>query len=279
MITDSQTNFVYIADTLFLKYPNFSKEFISLLELEGIPYGILPKTKDVWAVDYMPIQVAEDKFVRFRYAPDYLISTKKWSKTISDVDAICNAIGIKTIKSDIILDGGNISKWTDKVLMTTKVFLENPSIPEFELIEQLKNLLEIENIFFVPVEKGDWLGHADGMARFISKDTVLVNDFRKEEKGNYIDFLAALHNSGLKWTSFPFDLSENENLDDASGLYLNYLEIKDFLILPVFGKETDNEAIKKATGIFSDKKIITIRSNEPAKDTGIINCLTWNIKK
>jgi agmatine deiminase len=90
---------------------------------------------------------------------------------------------------------------------------------------------------------------------------------------------AALHNSGLKWTSFPFDLSGNEDPDDAAGLYLNYLELKDFLILPVFGKETDNEAIEKAIEIFSDKKIITIRSNEPAKDTGIINCLTWNIKK
>ncbi|MCL6260211.1 agmatine deiminase family protein [Aquiflexum sp. TKW24L] len=90
---------------------------------------------------------------------------------------------------------------------------------------------------------------------------------------------AALHNSGLKWISFPFDLSGNEDSDDAAGLYLNYLELKDFLILPVFDKDTDNEAVKKAKEIFSDKKVITIQGNEPAKDTGIINCLTWNIKK
>lgn len=77
MITDSQTNFVFIADTLSAKYPEFAKEFVSKLEQAKIPFDVLPKTKDVWAVDYMPIQVSENKFVRFTYKPDYLISTKK----------------------------------------------------------------------------------------------------------------------------------------------------------------------------------------------------------
>lgn len=279
MIPDSQTNFVFLADTLSKKYPEFAKEFVSKLRLAKVPFGILPNTKDVWAVDYMPIQVSEKKFVRFTYKPDYLTSTKKWSRTISDVDAICKAIGIETTKSDIILDGGNISKWYDKVLMTTKVFIENKNIPELELIDQLKNLLEVNDLLFVPVEKDDWLGHSDGMARFISNDTVLINDFSREEQKDYIDFLGALHNAGLKWTVFPFDIYDNEDVNDAAGLYLNYLELKDHIFLPIFDKKTNNQAIEKAKEIFPNKDIITIKSNQPAKDTGIINCLTWNIKK
>ena len=279
MITDRQTNFVYIADTLSTKYPEFAREFISKLKQAKIPFGILPNTKDVWAVDYMPIQVSENKFVRFTYKPDYLTSTKKWSRTISDVDSICKQIGIQTIKSEIIVDGGNISRWEDKVLMTTKVFTENKNIPELELIERLKNLLEVNNLFFAPVEKGDWLGHVDGMARFISNETVLINDFSKEKQEDYIDFLGALHNSGLKWTPFPFYPYDNEDFNDATGLYLNYLELEGHLVLPIFGKDTDKEAIEKSKEIFPEKKVITVRSNEPAKDTGIINCLTWNIKK
>jgi agmatine deiminase len=279
MIRDSQTNFVFIADTLASKYPEFTKEFLFKLEQAEIPFGVLPNTKDVWAVDYMPIQVSEKKFIRFTYRPDYLVSTLKWTRTISEVDSICDAIGIQTTKSDIVLDGGNISRWNDKVLMTTKVFTENRNIPELELIEQLKNLLEVNDLFFVPVEKGDWLGHVDGMARFIDKGTVLINDYHKEERKDYIDFLAALHNSGLKWLSFPFDPYDNENFDDAAGLYLNYLDLDGYLVLPIFGKETDNEAIDRAKEIFPDKKIITVKSNEPAKDTGVINCLTWNVKR
>ncbi|PSL07352.1 agmatine deiminase family protein [Cecembia rubra] len=278
MIRDGQTNFVFIADTLSTKYPAFTKEFVSKLEQAKIPFGVLPNTKDVWAVDYMPIQVSEKRFIRFTYKPDYLISTKKWSRTISDVDSICEAIGIQTIKSDIVIDGGNISRWDDKVLMTTKVFTENQNIPELLLIEQLKNLLEVDDIFLVPVEKGDWLGHIDGMARFISKDKVLINDFSNEEQKDYIDFLGALHNSGLKWTTFPFDPYDNEDDNDAAGLYLNYLELEKHLFLPIFGKETDQKAIEKSKELFPDKEIITITSNDPAKHNGVINCLTWNIK-
>lgn len=280
MIPDHQTNFVYIADTLTSTYPTFAKEFLAKLKAAGIPMGILPGTKDVWAVDYMPIQVSESKFVRFSYKPDYLVSSKKWSKTISDVDAICEAVDVKTVKSDIILDGGNLSKWYDRVMMTTKVFMENKHIPELELIEQLKNLLEVNDLFFVPVEKGDWLGHVDGMARFIAKDTVLINDYSKEPQENYIDFLGALHNAGLQWKTFPFNIYENEDVNDATGLYLNYLELQDHIVLPIFDNKTENEiAKKKAKEIFPKNNLITVVSTKPAKNTGIINCMTWNIKR
>jgi agmatine deiminase len=279
MIIDSQTNFVFIADTLSDKQPRFYEEFTTKLKQSKIRFGTLPNTNDIWAVDYMPIQVSENKFVRFTYNPDYLISTKKWSRTISNVDSICEALGIKTIKSDIILDGGNISKWHDTVLMTTKIFTENKHIPELELIEQLKNLLEVNNIYFVPVEQGDWLGHIDGMARFINSETVLINDFSREETNSYIDFHTALLNAGLNWKTFPFDPYDNESDDDATGLYLNYLELESFLVLPTFGIAADELAIERATEIFAGKELVTVRSNEPAKNNGILNCLTWNIKR
>lgn len=278
MIKDCQTNFIYIADTLSKKYPSFYKRFVSILDKNKIDYGILPGTKDVWAVDYMPIQVTEKKFVRFTYKPDYLIEHKKWIKTITNVDAICERLGIETIKSEIILDGGNISKWNDKVLMTSKVFKENRQMNELDLIDQLKELLEVNEINFVPIENGDWLGHVDGMARFINGNTLLINEPNKSSYEDNVNLLISLHNSGLKWETFPFNLDNNNHEDDAAGLYLNYVEMEDVILLPIFGFGTDKNAIEKATSIFSDKKVIPVRSNEPAKDTGVLNCLTWNIK-
>jgi len=279
MIIDGQTNFVYLADSLSLTYPKFTEDLISKLKLEKIDYAILTETKGVWAVDFMPIQVSEHKFVQFLYRPDYLISTQKWSKTISDVDAICQKIGIKTIKSSINLDGGNISKWKNKVLMTTKVFLENRGKPELQLIEELKNLLEIDEIIFVPMEKDDWLGHADGMARFLETDTVLINDYSDDNPKNYIDFLAALHNAKLRWKTIPFTSHLNNDPNDAAGLYLNYMELESHIFLPIFNQDSDQLVINIVNELFPLKKIIPILGIEPAKHTGVINCLTWNIKK
>lgn len=76
MITDSQTNFLYLADILPTKYPDFYKRFEYVLEDCNIPFDFLPQTKDVWAVDYMPIQTDLNKFVRFVYNPSYLQTNK-----------------------------------------------------------------------------------------------------------------------------------------------------------------------------------------------------------
>lgn len=254
MVIDGQTNFVYLADCLPETYPAFAKDVVEKFSDNGIPFGFLPETKGAWAVDYMPIQVSENKFVRFLYKPDYLISTKKWSKTISDVDRVCEKIGIKTIKSTINLDGGNISKWKDKVLMTTKVFLENRTTPELELIEQIKNILEVNEIIFVPVEKDDWLGHADGMARFIDTYTILINEYNHDNPANYIDFLSALHNAKLSWKTIPFTSHSNENPDDATGLYLNYLELEHHVFLPIFNQKSDQLATDRIQELFPMKR-------------------------
>jgi agmatine deiminase len=114
MITDSQTNTLYLADCLPTKHPKFFADFEAVLKKCGIAFQLLPDTKDIWAVDYMPVQVSLDKFVQFVYNPDYLQS-QKWIKTISDVESICNSIKLNRIKSDIVLDGGNVTKFLLKI--------------------------------------------------------------------------------------------------------------------------------------------------------------------
>jgi len=77
MIPDKQTNFLYLADTLPKNYSNFFSRFEKVLTDCNISFQLLPNTKDVWAVDYMPIQIAKDSFVQFVYNPDYLRDTVK----------------------------------------------------------------------------------------------------------------------------------------------------------------------------------------------------------
>lgn len=77
MITDSQTNFLYLADTLPKNYSGFYNRFEKVLNECNIKFSFLPQTKDVWAVDYMPIQIDLNKFIHFVYNPSYL-QTKKY---------------------------------------------------------------------------------------------------------------------------------------------------------------------------------------------------------
>ncbi len=124
MIPDTQTNYLYLADSLPKKYPDFYKRFETLLSDCQIDFSLLPDTKDIWAVDYMPIQITESNFTQFIYNPGYLQSTK-WLKSISDVDGVCNRQpNLQVHKSNIVLDGGNVIRSTDKVIMTSKIFKE-----------------------------------------------------------------------------------------------------------------------------------------------------------
>jgi agmatine deiminase len=91
MITDIQTNKLFLADCLPEKQPKFFQRFEKVLNDCKINFQFLPNTKDIWAVDFMPVQVSKDKFVRFTYNPDYL-QPKKYRKTISHVDTICKSI-------------------------------------------------------------------------------------------------------------------------------------------------------------------------------------------
>src|SRR5690606_27678063 len=241
MISDSQTNFLYLADTLPKKYPDFYRRFEQLLKGCNIEFDLLPKTRDIWAVDYMPVQTDINEFVRFVYDPSYLQS-KKYIKTISDVDSICDEIGLDIFKTDIVLDGGNIVRWANKVIMTDRVFIDNPKYERTRLIKELHELLQVDHLHFVPEQPGDFTGHSDGMVRFIDENTVVINDFKLEKEWFYRAFEIAIHNMGLDYIKIPYKVYDNKSNDHANGNYINYLQMETGIFAPVFGKKEDDLA-------------------------------------
>ena len=279
MIADSQTNFVFLADTLLSKYPKFSAEFEALLRTVNVKYGFLPQTKDIWAVDYMPIQIKKNEFISFKYYPDYLTDTVKWRKTISDTDLICKSIGLKVRSSNIIVDGGNVIRNENKVIMCDKVFLENPNLKFNELNKALENLFQVNKVVFIPTHPLDRIGHADGLVRFYNNDTVLINDFSKEDERYEIALTSALKNAGLDYIKIPYNPYKNKNNIDATGIYINYLETENTLFLPVFDMDEDEITVKNFEEFYPNHKILTINSRDLAKNGGILNCITWNILK
>ena len=279
MIADNQTTFLYLADTLEKNYPGFFARFVKTLAELKIPFDILPGTKDVWVVDYMPIQIEKDKLVQFVYNPDYLRDSIIWLKTISDVDGICAAKGFQPRKSPIVLDGGNVTRTADKVIMCDKIFTENPEYPEKDLIKELKELFEVDHLFFIPTHPIDFTGHADGMVRFYDKDTVLINDYSKEKPEFQRRFRLALHNAGLKCVEIPYNPYGNKTNMHANGEYINFLQMKQGIVLPVFGMAEDDKVFRQFEQLYPGVSITTVDSNEPAYDGGILNCITWNILK
>jgi agmatine deiminase len=279
MIIERETNYLYLSGLLPVRHPRFYRELAEVLEHNKVAFGLLPGTKDIWAVDYMPVQVQADKFVQFKYEPDYLRKSKKYRTTITPVSKICKKIGIRPMVSDLVVDGGNLVKSRNKLIMTDKVFQENPAYSRAEILKKLHELLEVEKIIIIPQEPGDYLGHADGMVRFYGEDTVLVNDYLRGDKVWYVDLQAVLRKAGLELIPIPYNPYSNRNKDEARGYYINFLEMKGFILLPFFGLREDEIAAKRFHELFPKTKIAVIDANEIAEQDGVFHCISWNIKK
>lgn len=274
-MTDAETNFVFFADTLPKRYPSFHREFRKMLREREIRFGMLPGTKDVWAKDYMPVQCNAGAFIQFSYDPDYL-KPKKWSHLRTNPIPINRDLGIYSSESDLTIDGGNVVRGSDFVILTDKIFKENRQRTPKSIVTELEVLFQ-KQVIIVPKDPADYTGHADGMIRFLRNRTVLVNEYRREDRKLEMGIKSALEANGIDWIEIPYAPYSNYNASDATGLYINFLQLRNVIFLPLFGFEQDLMALDQFEELFPGHNIIPIISNEIAKEGGVLNCISWNI--
>lgn len=280
MVIGKESNTVYFSEKLRSdeRFTETCNTLTQILEKHLIKYDFLKATKDIWCRDYMPIQTGNGKYVQFRYEPSYL---KDELELQSDPKVVCKANNIKPKFSFINLDGGNVVNWSDRVIITDRVFDENPEYSnKNKLISEIENLLEAE-IIIIPQIKSDYTGHADGMVRFVDRNTLLGNDREREYKYWKNGINKVLKEKGIDYIDIPFlDHKEKKYPDHAIGCYVNYLEVKNLIVLPIFEteKNKDQEVCDKLREIFPDRKIETIKYNEIGLHGGLLNCTTWGIK-
>ena len=279
MITDFQTNKIYFSELLRAKHPETFAQILEVLKSHNISPNFLPQTKDIWARDYMPIQVNENKFIEYCYDPDYL-QPKSYRHLKSSPDIICNEIGLKTQKTDIVIDGGNVIKSTNHVILTDKVVVENrEKYSKEKLLGLLQELFEVDNIVLIPWDKSEPYGHADGMARFIDDNTVLLQDYFQDYDTVFRKKLyGALEKAGLFYEELKF---EGENINENSWSYINFLQTKDIILLPSFGIPEDDIAFEQIQNFFPDYvdgRIYKIDMTDIVKEGGALNCISWTIK-
>lgn len=252
------------------KYKPAAERMFAALDLFNIKYKLLNNTNDIWARDYMPVKTKSGKYVSFRYEPSYLADDLQL-RTNFKTDIAPNFKFDNLVYTDINLDGGNVvfSPSKEKVIISDRVFSENPEYDKNTLLLELENLLEA-SVLIIPSLKSDMTGHADGVVRFVDENTVVTNA-PLSPYGFETKVKKSLQNYGFNVINFSYFYSKG---DSAVGCYLNYLATEKSIFLPVFGVDTDNEAIKLAKNIF-DKTIIPVNINEIAEYGGLLNCISW----
>ena len=276
MIPDWDTTHLFVSDRLEADDPALLTSLRSALK--GVPIAIIPGTKDIWCRDFMPIQVDENSFCQFVYRPDYL---QGHERLITPPDK-CRLPFMHDYRQEpIVLDGGNVVASRTKVILTDKVFKENPSIERPRLRQRLEEVFQAECIF-IPKEPYDDVGHADGVVRFISENHVFINDYTGVDPGDEARLRSLLEKKGLEVETLPrFEEKGRRrpgDLASAVGNYINYLRVGDVVVVPAYNRAEDELALQKLQQVLPDAAVLQVPCRSLAEKGGVLNCVSWTIK-
>ena len=259
----------YFCEILLQQLKDEARAISEVLKTYQVSHQYLSQTKDIWLRDFMPIRTRTGQFIAFRYEPSYL---KEDPELRTDFfHDIAPQLTVDIIQSNINLDGGNIvfSPSKERVIISDRVFLENPEYSAAELIRQLCMLLEAE-VIIIPSLKSDFTGHADGMIRFIDENTAVGNDLpSKDGLEQRIKRILLYH--GIDVIDFPYQQAMGIS---ALWSYINYLETESYIFLPTFGIDMDEYAVAQARQILP-KTVVPMYVRDISQHGGCLNCISW----
>lgn len=281
MIKDCDTNFVFLSDQLEKKYADTYRRLTALFNEEGVQWGIIPHTNDIWARDYMPIQIDRNDFLLYRYHPDYLDNIQ-YAPAITDAALVCKEMGINHRETDIKLDGGNVTLCGEYVVLTDKVYAENNKEKNDE---DFKKLLEIElmhKVIIIPWhcidpedDDADVFGHSDGFIHWCGGNKVLMSNHRDVDSQEASEIRRIMESFGFDVTEMLFDATQPDL--DWNWAYINYLHVGNLIVMPIFGIEEDKQALRYIQALNPNCRIRQFRLRDVAAKGGALHCITWNI--
>ena len=284
LIHDDVSNVVYFSPWLKDKkegHPEFYQRLTNLLNQIGIEYKELKSTNDYWVRDYMPIQLGDNEFLKYRYYPDYLVKSKNKDdiETITDSSKVLRGMGISSRSTSLIIDGGNMVLCGLYIVMTDKVFTENRKKKDDW---EFKALLESElghPVIIIPWNQhdDDVYGHSDGFIKWCGDNRILM--------GNHVDcypeeatsIRRILESYGFEVTEMHFNDKVDSPRYDLNWAYINFLQVGKNIIMPKFDIAEDIIAQQYIHEAFPDCTINQIEMAEIVKEGGALHCISWNV--
>lgn len=287
----SKSEVIYVAKPTWYTeqtYPGHTKfyeHFVSQLrEYHEVHSLELP---DIWVRDFLPVQnVQTGELYQPFFDPRYANYTPKFTAAIRE--QVRGAFS-RVKPCNVRIDGGNIvlSPGKKRAFCLEKQTIFHKSNPgQKEHAEQeLKRALGVQEILWLPQQKGDKIGHIDGYIQFLG-------DFLME---GTVELYGGLTTGSLlndRATSLLRGYAQRENWDwvpllckldeknwlSANGLYVNFLETSRAVFVPQFDLPEDDEIVnimKKHT----PKPLVRVDCEQIAEYGGAVHCLTREYDK
>ena len=252
---------------------------------------------DVWARDCGPVFVQDENgdFVILDW--EYNAWGGKYPPYDDDNQLpryVAETFGLQRIEPGMILEGGSIDVNGDGVLLTTESVLlnknRNPGLSKEEIESRLKKYLGIEQIIWLRngLAGDDTDGHIDDITRFLNEDTVLTMICDNPEDVNYevlqenLEILKSvklkngkpLHIETLPLPQTRIEGTTVDGSEYVPASYANFYIANKVVLVPLYDRRYDQQALDLFTKYFPDRRIIGIECSDLVWGQGSIHCIT-----
>ncbi len=257
------------------------------------------KINDVWARDCGPVFVKDGN--------EYVITDwgyNAWGEKYPPWDAdnvlpayIAKKFGIRRVEPGMILEGGSIDVNGAGALLTTESVLlntnRNPDLSKLEIEERLKKYLGIEQIIWLKrgLAGDDTDGHVDDITRWLNEDTVLTMICKDPKDVNYealqenLEILRSVElkngkKLNIETLPLPKTKIEGTTVDGSEYVpasYANFYIANGVVLVPLYDKQYDNQALDLFNGYFPGRKVIGIPCADLVWGQGSIHCITQQL--
>ena len=239
---------------------------------------ILANIEDIWIRDFAPVIPSEQ--VKFRYNPDYLRNSVARSVDKSFLQWLSkNALNVKQ-SSNIVLDGGNVVDNPNgtRVILTDRILKDNPRLSKIEAKNQLKNLLNVEQVAIIPEMKGDTTGHADGVVMWSNDNKILFQEVAEPERSRILDELRTSF-PGVNIVEIPdyYQHRTWKGFTSACNIFVNSIVTDRFIYVPTFNGPHDQSTISLIQ-THTSKQVVSIPAEKVCFMGGSVRCLSWQVK-
>ncbi len=282
---------------LLVKNKTMKKKVTTLLKKKNVNFANITlhvhSYADVWFRDYGPIFVVNRKEKKLAIT-HWIFNAwgNKYKELLKDAhipEWMNKHLKLERFQPGIVLEGGSIDVNGKGTLLTTEQCLlnknRNPHLSNQQIGQYLKEYLGIKKIIWLTegIAGDDTDGHIDDIARFVNPTTVLCAYEEDENDENYLPLkknyellVAATDQDGkkLKVIRLPMPGVVGDEQGRVPASYANFYISNTVVLVPVFGHENDEKALRIIQEQFPDRKAVGINCSHVVFGFGTIHCMS-----
>ncbi len=195
------------------------------------------------------------------------------------------ALNLRAWEPGLVLEGGSVDVNGRGLLLTTEECLlspvqaRNPQLSRRQIEIALREYLGVRRVIWL--QKGiagdDTHGHVDDLARFVSRDTVVIASEQDPADPNYEPLrenFRILRDQSLRVAKLPMPAPLIFNGRRLPASYANFYIANNLVLVPTFNDPNDRIALKTLARLFPDREVTGINAVELVWGLGTLHCLT-----